>query len=177
MSKVETLPAQLSLEDQVSKMSKTALGEMLENEFGYKAEPGVLKEKLQKTILQLHKKRVDESKTQTEKATESLDGPVVRVLFQHLDGDQELKFPYDGGKGFKKDKKTGKIKPLKTFHLINGQQYDLPLSVVDHLNNIAVPDVRTVPGVDGQITTIPIRRKRFSCEIILTPAQRKALSA
>jgi hypothetical protein len=169
---------QIPLEEQLQGMSKTALARMLEEQYGMAVEDRVTKQKMVEHILKLHMEELKKSHRTTKSATKvftEAGEKTVSVLFQHLDGDKELKFAYSGTKGILVNKRTGKPRPIQTFHLIHGQVYDLPLSVVDHLNSRVVPDVITVPGPDGQITTRPITRKRFSCEIQLTPEQREAL--
>lgn len=166
-------------EQQIKGASKTALIKILQENFGYSADSKLTKEKLQEVILDLHRKSVAESQAKTARATKKFEKsgePVVSVLFQHLDGDRELKFSYDCGKGTLISSTTGRPLPTPTFHLMHNQLYELPLAVVDWLNSREVPDVRVVPGPDGQITNEPVMRKRFSCEIRLTAEQRKLIA-
>lgn len=162
----------------LNRMSDTALRKVLEEQYGMKAEATATPDQMRETILKLKEEERAKAKKVNEKSLQSpffADEPIVRVLFQHKDGDKELKFNYDGGKGVPKDSQGRWKNKLPFFHLLDGEEYDLPLCVVEHLNHLVVPDVRTIHGPSGQITNETVMRKRFSCEIITTEELKQAL--
>lgn len=162
-----------SYKDQLENMSETALCRILEEDYGMTVDNTITAEKMRETIIELKEKERQKSKTTTAKAASFFEGePIVRVLFQHKDGDKELKFNYDGGKGVPADGKRWKVN-LPFFFLLDGETYDLPLCVVEFLNSREVPDVRPVSGPNGQITNERYMRKRFSCEIKLSDEQKR----
>lgn len=154
--------------EQLNRMSDMALRKVLEEQYGLKAEVTATADQMRGTILKLKEEARTKALKINEKALKSpffAGEPVVKVLFQHKDGDKEHKFNYDGGKGVPAENGKWKYK-LPFFHLIDGEEYELPLCVVEHLNGLTVPDVKPIQGPGGQITNETYQRKRFSCEVI-----------
>lgn len=158
-----------SFVEQLNRMSDTALRKVLEEQYGLKTEMTATADQMRETILRLKEEAREKARKTNEKSLKSpffAGEPIVKVLFQHKDGDRELKFNYDGGKGAQTDGKGRWKDKLPFFHLIDGEEYELPLSIVEFLNSRLVPDVRPIHGPGGQITNESFMRKRFSCEVI-----------
>lgn len=158
----------ISFVEQLNRTSEMALKRMLEEQYDMTVDSTTTAEQMRETIIRLKedaKKKAEKTIEEAAKTSFFADEPIYEVLFQHLDGDKEHKFHWDGGKGV--PSKNGKwLQKLPFFHLIDGEKYKLPLCVIDYLNGITVPDVKPIQGPGGQITNERYMRKRFSCEIV-----------
>ncbi len=79
------------------------------------------------------------------------EDPIVKVRFQYLEmPGAKLDFVYHG----------------KRYSLQSGEKYDLPFSVVEHLNSRQVPEAYWEIDESGQLRHHRTLRSRFNCQIL-----------
>lgn len=152
-------------------------------DLGYAADPGIPRNKLEEALARYESQRNVGSKQTSQEATEyyyQLYGrlyadtngqrgctretdPPIAIRFTHQDGDTELKFSYDGGHGFVKlDEKH--VQKIPRWHLVSGQEYEVPWSVHMHLNSLVVQDSKATEGPEGFVRTQIYFRRRVISE-------------
>ena len=98
------------------------------------------------------------------------DDPIVRVIFRNLEDptapgkpSPPLSFTFNGHT-FKESKKE----EIPDTALRDGQEYDLPLSVVEHLNSLTIPvsGTKRDPITGGIQTYDAGTRARFACTTV-----------
>jgi len=168
--------------EQMSRLTKEALVELLDR-YGYVAEPETPKAKLIQAILSLHQKQIKDSEDVVKKATAEIaaaNDPIVRMKFMSLESpNASYEFTYAGPNGFKLDGR-GNAMPAPKWHFFHNRSYDVPYSVVKHLNSLKVPaDVQVQTDAQGFIQSLysgdTNRQPRFSCTIELTSEQELAI--
>ncbi len=146
------------------------------DERGYTIDEKLSKEKIREAVLIIYEDRAKQSQeisNKTGKRMATPDDPLVRMKFLNLlSPGVDLEFNYDSGRGLKKGQKS------PYYHFFHGKSYEVPYSVLEHLNELIVPDNKVDVDEDtGQIRgRIEGTKNLFSCQIILTPEQIRNLS-
>lgn len=155
---------QKKLRDEMFRLSMDSLKEYL-GRFGYQASDDVEKKDLVEAILTLHETQLKASDKTTAEATEASKGEddqVVRIKFQNLESKgADIKFAWNPPDG-----KVEKGKSIPVWHFYDGRVYDIPRSVMHHLNSLEVPaDKRVDADSEGFVQSLYSGDKtnRFAC--------------
>ena len=140
-------------ETKFAKMTKEQLIQYGRERLGVTVDSSLTKEKMVEGLEKTEKAQLEAATKQTnasaKKAATSAD-PLVEVTFTNVEfPGADLAFTYERHK----------------YHLFHGQKYKLPISVIEHLNNLQVPeDKYDIDPSTKQVTGISKGlRNRFSC--------------
>ena len=187
---VAVAPAETDQDAQLAVMAKelekvtiSSLRTFLEN-FGQHPQEDVSKKDLIAGIIKMQQVQLAAADKQTAEGTALLardEDVKVRVTFHnHESPGADIEFCYDGGKGFAVTA-SGKTKPLAKFHLYDGREYTLPLSVVNWLNTRKVaPDAVVTVDAEGLIHSLypgAPKKNRFSCSMIFNEDEIRRMQA
>lgn len=144
---------------------------------GYLADPGIPRAKIEEQLDKLESELVMGSKAVSQKATDYYyelyknedSDPRIKIRFTHQDGDREMSFCYDGGNGFVKNRHG--VMKLPKWQFVNGEIYEVPYSVHEHINSLVVTDSKAVEGEDGFVRSQMYWRRRAISEPIVTKDQ------
>lgn len=169
------------MKDEMARLSIPVLKELL-GRYGHVADESVTKAELIDAIVALNAAAIKEADEEVAKAkanSESDDDPTVTMEFQSLESPgTDYEFCWQPPDGCFKKNEAGKCMVAPKWHFYPGRQYEVPLSLVEHLNSLRVPADRQVNlDNEGFVQSLYSQEKqnRFSCRIILTDEQRKQL--
>lgn len=167
---------------EIASLKREELVRLLDEKFGMTVtDERLTKEDLAREAINLYnqqKKNADEENEKSAKMVETPKDPIVKVLFINLDAPKAPhEFSYDSGRGIKGKNNPNGLPKIPTYRLIDHEVSAIPYSVYKHLNGLTVPDNRFDVTEGGFIKGVMSgKRKRFSCELILTDEQVAKLS-
>jgi hypothetical protein len=95
----------------------------------------------------------------------------VKFLFLEQPG-QRLDFSY-GRTVYEPSNHNNRKTVVENFHLQDGEVYELPQYIIEHLNSLMVPDPKKEVMPNGQVRVDTNRkRNRVSCAIVSPPLEK-----
>ena len=177
-----------TFEQRIEKLSVEELVKIASEEFGLSIAENVPAEKIRLELLRQNNERLGKARTMNERSAMSAvcpNDPLLTVVFRPMDFANAPVGPFvfncGHGKVDKKlsksqreqQRKRGYIDEDLKWHLFPGQTYQLPSSLVKHLQSLVYMDAEPVyDTATGMISgSRPIKRPRFSLDIQLTDKQ------
>lgn len=174
-----TVPVVTTFRDRINGLKRKELVEIAKEDFQLNVEEKVSIETLKDILQRCHEERVMTAMEENQKAAHVFleanpDEKLLNVQFLPLDfPNNPLKFSFDGGYGIR-DRKNPKKNPtglssMPTFFLIPGQNYQLPICVIRHLEGLTCRDSKPeFDSTTGMIAgNIPVIKQRFMLRPIL----------
>lgn len=190
----ETKP--VSLKTQLEGMTKHELISFAGDKFGVNVAAHLSENVIVDTILKFDHDRRKQARTLNEESAAMVANeadPLVKVRFMRMDfPNANLEFSYDSGRGIRVlGKRKGNVSPEQRkvlanrlprspkYNLFSGEVYDLPLSVIRHLESRTMSDSRPViDQVSGMISgNEPVIKPRFILNVIMTDEQIKQVAS
>jgi hypothetical protein len=185
----QTTQTPQTFKERIKGMSKNELTEIAKDEFQLSVDDRVLVDVLRDTLQRVHEERKTTAMEINQAASQLFlerdkDEKLLTVIFLPLDfPNAPCKFSYDGGYGVR-NRKNPKRNPnglskMANFFLIPGEQYQLPLCVINHLQGKTYRDNK--PQFDSksgmQNGNIPIIKPRFMLNPVLSDEAMKDLGS
>lgn len=180
------MPPEDSFEAIVAPMSKKQLIKFAAEKLSYRIDEKLEVEEMRKAIILINDAMARQAEKQNAESTKrmaSSDDPEVKFKFLNLENQgMPQEFSSDGGRGIEKDKKSGVVGKVPYYKFFHGKEHTAPLSIVEMLNSLTVPAPRyNTEAASEQVSGAPMvtkrNRNRFSCQIILSEEQKRAMSA
>jgi hypothetical protein len=156
-----------------------------ESQYQLTIESNVKKPIIIEAILKVDRERRNKARTLNQKSAllfASEEDPLIKVRSLRQDFPfADLKFNHDGGRGVKDKKNPDKNKNglpyCPGFHLFPGAEYDLPLSIIRHLEKLIITDNKPQydPATGLIAGNVPIVRNRFILQPVLTDAMMRQM--
>lgn len=144
--------------EELLEKTPSELRQIAGEQLGVKLAVGLTKQQMANKILQVDQAQKEAAKEQTEataKEMQSKKDPLLSVRFQQIESPgADVDFTVDlDGKG------------NRSFHLYDGQVVKLPVSIINHLNRLAVPNPHYEVDPESRQLTSVVRgvRNRFAC--------------
>ena len=173
------VPATTTFRERIKGLKRKELVEIAKDDYQLNVDDKVNVETLKDILQRCHEERVMKALGENQKAAKifleaNSDERLLNVQFLPLDfPNNPLKFSFDGGYGIR-DRKNPKKNPnglssMPTFFLIPGQQYQLPICVIRHLEGLTCRDSKPeFDSVTGMIAgNVPVIKQRFMLRPIL----------
>jgi len=154
--------------EQFKTMVKDKLLDYARDNLGLSIPANMTKAKIIEAIEKYQAEVVKISQIEAKEAGETVaddTDPMVNMKFVNNESPgTDVEFAYDSGKGLKKGQKCPR------YHFFDGEEYNVPYSVVERLNSLRVPDNRWV--IDPETKMIRGIKKgwrnRFSCQLTMS---------
>lgn len=176
----QTTQTPQTFKERIKGLSKKELVVIASEEFQLNIDDRVGVEVLRDTLQRVHEERVTTAMEINQKAAQLFlerdkNEKLLTVIFLPLDfPNAPCKFSYDGGYGVR-SRKDPKRNPngltrMANFFLIPGEQYQLPLCVINHLQSKTYRDNKPQfdPKTGMQNGNIPIIKPRFMLNPVLS---------
>lgn len=173
------VPVTTTFRERIKGLKRKELVAIAKDEFQLNVDERVKADTLKDILIRCHEERIMTAMEENQKAAlvfleANPEEQLLNVQFLPLDfPNNPLKFSYDGGYGIR-DRKNPKKNPnglssMPTFFLIPGQQYQLPICVIRHLEGLTCRDSKPeFDSVTGMIAgNVPVIKQRFMLRPIL----------